>query len=69
VLVSPINSGFALRAAALRSPEYTFVSYATWTTDGWPADHKGKSRPKSNLPVEVVIKSRLSLEPYLVRVE
>jgi Family of unknown function (DUF7002) len=67
LLVSPINSGNAMRRAAYRSRNL-FVPYATWLKSGWPLV-EGQSRNKSTLPVEIVVKDRLPLNPYLLKVE
>jgi len=71
--VSPINSGFALRKAAKRSKETTFVPWKVWCETGWPIDttaEGGKPRPRSHLPVEIAFQDTvLCLEKYLVRVE
>lgn len=66
--MSPINSGFALRKAAARSPS-TFVPYLQYLRSGWASADDGSSRARSAPVVEVVIKGGMPLAPYLVRVE
>lgn len=67
VYLSPINSGNARRRAVPRSSKL-FVPYKMWITDGWP-EIGGKKRLISSSPVEIVIKGRLPLYPYLIHVE
>jgi hypothetical protein len=63
LLLSPINSGNAMRRAAPRSYEL-FVPYREWLKKGWPPIN-GHSRSMATVPAEIVIKDGLSLEPYL----
>jgi hypothetical protein len=53
--VSPINSGNARRAAAIRG-RATFVAYEQWCTDGWASEARALGttpRSRSHAPVEV----------------
>lgn len=66
LLLSPINSGNAMRRAAPRSYEL-FVPYPVWRQKGWPVID-GKVRSKSAAPAEVAIIGWLPLAPYLLEV-
>ena len=66
LLLSPINSGNAMRRAAPRSYEL-FVPYPVWREKGWPVID-GKVRSKSAAPAEVAIIGCLPLAPYLLEV-
>lgn len=68
VSFSPINSGFAMRKAAKRSPR-TFVPYHQWRETRWSSDDANPTRASSAPIVEVTVKDQLSLEPYLVGIE
>jgi hypothetical protein len=67
LLLSPINSGNALRRAAPRSYAL-FVPYRVWMKEGWPPVN-GRHRSKSTAPAEIVLKERLPLEPYLIEIQ
>jgi hypothetical protein len=69
LFLSPINSGFAMRKAANRSERSTFVPFQEWSQTSWPREEDGKQRPRSAVPVEIAIKNRFPLEPYLLRIE
>jgi hypothetical protein len=66
LLVSPINSGNALRRAAPRSFDL-FVPYRVWQEEGWPA-MRGKTRSPLAPPAEVAFHGDLPLEPFLVKI-
>jgi hypothetical protein len=66
LLLSPINSGNAMRRAAPRSHDL-FVPYQTWLEAGWPVI-AGQARPKSTAPAEIVFRDRLALKPCLVEI-
>ena len=67
IYLSPINSGYALRAAALRSPEL-HVPYQEWIKTGWPVV-MGKQQPRTKLPIEILVKGSIPLDPYLIAIE
>ena len=66
LLLSPINSGNAMRRAAPRSYEL-FVPYPEWREKGWPVIG-GQVRSKSTVPAEIAIRKYLPLTPYLLEV-
>ncbi len=66
LLLSPINSGNAMRRAAPRSYDL-FVPYPLWRKKGWSSIN-GKMRPRATVPAEVAVKDGLPLEPYLVEI-
>ena len=66
LLLSPINSGNAMRRASPRSYEL-FVPYRNWLKSGWPPIN-GHSRSKATAPAEVVLRGGLPLKPYLIEI-
>jgi hypothetical protein len=62
--LSPINSGNAQRTAVPRSQKL-FTPYLDWLREGWPIVGS-RQRPRSSLPVEVVVQDHLPLNPYLI---
>ena len=66
LLLSPINSGNAMRRAAPRSYEL-FVPYRVWLKKGWPPIN-GQNRSGTTVPAEIAVRDGLPLEPYLIEI-